>query len=162
MNFEISDILNMSIASSDGDSFLQLDNVTELETKITSEQNKQSKPAFKQLGGCCTFEVDNAFLNNDELKKLVMSDCNNHSYSFESDFKYAIQNRKHKRNRINKKWLKRYGVTVWTVKASGEVNSLGEDGQIDLSYDKESTNKILQHYDDITFYNYCINKGIIK
>lgn len=89
-------------------------NVDVAEERNDYEQYKKSLSAEYTL----TFETD----NSDELKKIFGVDVDIDTdlpNTYDVQFVKLIQARKHRKKRINKKWLKRYGVKRVIVDSKG-------------------------------------------
>ena len=69
------------------------------------------------------FTSELSFVNWDLLNQCCMPD-NNHTLKIEGDIPIMIQVRWHKKPRINKKWLKRYGMKPDVIKVEMNAKEL--------------------------------------
>jgi hypothetical protein len=75
------------------------------------------------------FETNNLYVNYDLINKMF----NPHPNSYTIAYTEYVQARKHKKRRINKKWLKRYGLKPIQVESDGwEIHDTHEDGSFEL------------------------------
>ena len=64
-----------------------------------------------------------------------------------------IQNRKHKKKRINKKWAKKYGYRLKFIEGKTRDTTYNtKTGEFDFSYDDETIWQIYKHAADIFVY----------
>ena len=103
MEFNINEISNFGfIDMGTGERFELLDTSIEIDTLCPNE-----KPEIRSFGTCeAIFTCENATINEklfSELFSPKMSDTFNLQYTT------MVQARRHRKKRINKKWLKRYG-----------------------------------------------------
>lgn len=68
---------------------------------------------FDRVEGSFTLESDKEF-NIDKLLKIFGVDISGKPDSYTIQYSKIVQARKHKKKRINKKWIKRYGYKqIW-------------------------------------------------
>jgi hypothetical protein len=69
-----------------------------------------------------SFTVEDANINEDLLKKLMFPE------KFDIEYPKIVQARKHRKKRINKKWLKKYGYKQVKVRSKGWKIRTYDDG----------------------------------
>ena len=70
-----------------------------------------------------SFTVEDANINEDLLKKLMFPE------KFDIEYPKIVQARKHRKKRINKKWLKKYGYKQVKVCSKGwKIRTYADDG----------------------------------
>ena len=67
-----------------------------------------------------------------ELHKILGIDTSNMPDAYDVQFIKFVQSRKHKKKRINKKWLKRYGYKQMLVKSKGWKVKTDTDGNVEF------------------------------
>ena len=78
-----------------------------------------------------TFEFNTDCVNTDLFNTLCGDSENNESKAeLCLCFSTMVQNRKHKKKRINKKWAKRYGFREVQTKIVGNMKTTSNDGNI--------------------------------
>lgn len=74
-------------------------------------------PDIRTFGTCeATFTCENAMINENLLSELFLPKKSN---TFDLQYTAMIQARRHKKKRINKKWLKRYGYKPQQMTSKG-------------------------------------------
>ena len=76
-----------------------------------------------------TFGFNTNCINTD-LFNTLCGDSENNESKTELYFSTMVQNRKHKKKRINKKWAKRYGFREVQTKIVGNMKTTSSDGNI--------------------------------
>lgn len=74
------------------------------------------------------FETNNLYVNYDLINKMFNPRPNSYTIAYTE----YVQTRKHKKRRINKKWLKRYGLKPVQVESDGWKMRTCEDGSFEL------------------------------
>lgn len=73
-----------------------------------------------------TFTVEGATINEDLWKALMPSEF---PKMFDIEYTTIVQARKHRKKRINKKWLKKYGYKQVRVRSKGwKIRTYADDG----------------------------------
>jgi gamma-glutamylcysteine synthetase len=73
-----------------------------------------------------TFTVEGATINEELWKKLMPSEF---PEMFDIEYTTIVQARKHRKKRINKKWLKKYGYKQVMVRSKGwKIRTYADDG----------------------------------
>ena len=67
-----------------------------------------------------------------ELHKVLGIDTSNMPDAYDIQFIKFVQARKHKKRRINKKWLKRYGYKQISVESKGWKMKADTDGNVEF------------------------------
>lgn len=103
MDFKIDGIKSFGCINMEtGKSFELSDATIEIDTLSPNEV-----PDIMAFGTCeATFTCENTIVNENLLSKLLLPKKSN---TFDLQYTAMVQARKHKKKRINKKWLKRYG-----------------------------------------------------
>ena len=78
-----------------------------------------------------TFNADNP-IDTEEFYKILGIDIANMPDAYDIQFIKFVQARKHKKRRINKKWLKRYGYKQITVENKGWKVKADTDGNVEF------------------------------
>ena len=76
-----------------------------------------------------TFNADKP-IDTEEFYKILGIDIANMPDAYDVQFIKLVQARKHKKRRINKKWLKRYGYKQITVESKGWKVKTDIDGNV--------------------------------
>lgn len=71
-------------------------------------------------------------IDTNELHKVLGIDTSNMPDSYDMQFIKFVQTRKHKKRRINKKWLKRYGYKQMIVKCKGWKVKTDTNGDVEF------------------------------
>lgn len=80
-----------------------------------------------------TLSIKNANINYDSLHKILEMDTSAKPDSYSFQLYVMVQARKHKKKRINKKWLKRYGYKPTVVKSDNwNIREDIENGRYDF------------------------------
>ena len=91
---------------SDGTKFMELSNIDDVSMDITPEISDKEFCRFNNSMSC-ELTFDNSYINEELLDKMTTVDPS--KCAFVTSIPYAVQVRKHKKKRINKKWAKKYG-----------------------------------------------------
>lgn len=95
-----------------------------VETNFT-ENTDETMPVTFSLNHSTEMSVDTVNLNQDVLNNLFASPNPTDNFTMEFDTPIMIQARWHKKPRIRKKWLKRFGMKPDTIKCYMDVYNLG-------------------------------------
>ena len=102
MGFEIDRISSFGFDMGTGEKFKLSDVSLEIEPLCPNEQ-----PEIRTFGTCeASFTCENAMINEKLLSELFLP---KKSDTFDLQYTVMVQARRHRKKRINKKWLKRYG-----------------------------------------------------
>lgn len=71
-------------------------------------------------------------IDTNELHKILGIDTSNIPDAYDIQYVKIVQVRKHKKRRINKKWLKRYGIKQIIVNSKGWKMKTDTDGNIEF------------------------------
>lgn len=71
-------------------------------------------------------------IDTNELHKILGIDTSNMPDAYDIQFVKFVQARKHKKRRINKKWLKRYGYKQMIVESKGWKVKADTDGYVEF------------------------------
>lgn len=94
-----------------------------VETDIIENEDKGT-PMIHNLNSSTELSVDTVNLNQDVLNDLVAPPNPTNNFTMEFDTPIMIQVRWHKKPRIRKKWLKRFGMKPDTVKVRANMHML--------------------------------------
>ena len=78
-----------------------------------------------------TFNADNS-IDTEEFYKMLGINIANMPDAYDIQFIKFVQARKHKKRRINKKWLKRYGYNQIAVDSKGWKMKTDTDGNVEF------------------------------
>ena len=78
-----------------------------------------------------TFNADKP-IDTEEFYKILGIDIANMPDAYDVQFIKLVQARKHKKRRINKKWLKRYGYKQMIVESKGWKMKTDTDGNVEF------------------------------
>ena len=81
-----------------------------------------------------TFTTDEP-LDTEKFYKMIGYDLSKLPDRYDIQFQKFVQARRHKKRRINKKWLKRYGYKIITVDAKGWKVKMNTDGTVEFIKD---------------------------
>lgn len=113
MGFELDGLTSFGfIDMGTGERFELSDSTIEIDTLSPNEV-----PDIRAFGTCeATFACENAVINENLLSKLFLPEKSN---TFGLQYTAMVQARRHRKKRINKKWLKRYGYKPMQMTSSG-------------------------------------------
>lgn len=106
MSFEISGVKSLQVKISN-EEIMELDSVV-----VTNIEHSNIEP--KKLNWNASINIDNVDINKEVFDELFKT-TNEDKYSLIVDLLCAIQRKTHKKKRINKKWLRRYGVNTFKI-----------------------------------------------
>lgn len=78
-----------------------------------------------------TFNMNNP-MDTEEFYKMIGFDSTKMPDAYDIQLQKIVQVRKHKKRRINKKWLKRYGVRTVLVESKGWTIRNNADGTVEF------------------------------
>mgnify|MGYP003306981713 FL=1 len=113
MGFELDGLTSFGfIDMGTGERFELSDATIEIDTLSPNEV-----PDIRTFGTCeATFTCENAVINENLLSELFLQKKPN---TFDLQYTAMVQARRHKKKRINKKWLKRYGYKKQQMTSKG-------------------------------------------
>lgn len=113
--------------------FVKIKNIEDLEI-VDEDVNTESQKCYKfDVATEITFSVDEPInMDMKEINKILGIDWSNKPDAYDIQYIKFVQARKHKKRRINKKWLKRYGVKTVLVDAKGWMLKHCTDGTIEF------------------------------
>lgn len=88
-------------------------------------------PSVHDLTYEFTFNVDKP-IDTEEFYKILGIDIANMPDAYDIQYIKIVQARKHKKRRINKKWIKRYGYKQITVNSKGLKIKADTDGNVEF------------------------------
>lgn len=110
----------------------KLENATCISSDCENEQTIQNgKKLFDNTSCSFTLESDKQ-LNVEELFKILGIDISKKPDSYTIQYPKFVQMRKHKKKRINKKWIKRYGYKQIWVNSKGWKLKCHSDGTVEF------------------------------
>ena len=121
-----------------GENLGQIENIKEISitrfSEIEEEHNKYGDINwFNYKNEEYTMSVDfGKEIDTNELHKVLGVDVSNMPDAYDIQFIKFVQARKHKKKRINKKWLKRYGYKQMIVESKGWKVKTDTDGNVEF------------------------------
>lgn len=106
---------------------IEFDDISGMTIETEIEPSSLSKEVL-QFNHCAFFECE---LTNCSSFINYITDLNDKAFYIEYDIPIMIQSRWHKKYRINKKWLKRYGMKKDNVSVRCDVDSISPDKSYD-------------------------------
>lgn len=88
---------------------IQLDSILNIDIEANYQTNYAVDSCGKKLMPVISGRSFSMEFNSDDVSKTIGLDKSNSSDVFDIQYVKFVQARKHKKKRINKKWLKRYG-----------------------------------------------------
>ena len=121
-----------------GESLGQIDGIqdvnttSEIETDYARDRNGNKIWSFvHDLTHTMTFNTDTP-IDKEEFYKILCVDMAKMPDAYTIQFVKFVQARKHKKRRINKKWLKRYGYKQVLVDSKGWKMKSDTDGNVEF------------------------------
>lgn len=105
-----------------GDAVFYIDNESISKAAITNLETSYDHLDKEKLMYDISAKFSDVIFNTELIDQLCFP--NNKTFKIQSEIPIMIQARWHKKRRINKKWLKRYGMKPDTVKIEMDVNQL--------------------------------------
>lgn len=120
-----------------GENLGQIENIKEANMTVESETEYQRDEHDKvsRLSNNPTYEFTfNADkpIDTEEFYKMLGIDIANMPDAYDIQFIKFVQAHKHKKRRINKKWLKRYGYKQITVESKGWKMKTDTNGNVEF------------------------------
>ena len=120
-----------------GENLGQIENIKGANMTVESETEYQRDEHGKvsHLSNNHTYELtfnDNKPINTEEFYKILGIDMAKIPDAYTIQFVKFVQARKHKKRRINKKWLKRYGYKQIIVESKGWKVKTDTDGNVEF------------------------------
>lgn len=123
-----------------GDEVMKVDGFREVEITTDSQidydldPHKVNRICRNNAEMAMTFSTDEP-MDTEKFYKTIGYDPSNLPDKYDIQFQKFVQARKHKKRRINKKWLKRYGYKVVLVDAKGWKMKMNTDGTVEFVKD---------------------------
>ena len=120
-----------------GENLGQIEDIKEVNITTESETEYERDKHGKVLRSVndstyeFTFNADKP-IDTEEFYKILGIDIANMPDAYDVQFIKIVQARKHKKRRINKKWLKRYGYKQMIVESKGWKMKTDADGNMEL------------------------------
>ena len=120
-----------------GENLGQIEDIKEVNITTESETEYERDKHGKVLRSVndsiyeFTFNADKP-IDTEEFYKILGIDIANMPDAYDVQFIKIVQARKHKKRRINKKWLKRYGYKKMIVEGKGWKVKTDTDGNAEL------------------------------
>ena len=120
-----------------GENLGEIENIKEANMTVESETEYQRNEHGKvsRLSNDHTCELtfnDNKPINTEEFHKILGIDMAKTPDVYTIQFVKFVQARKHKKRRINKKWLKRYGYKQMIVESKDWKMKTDTDGNVEF------------------------------
>lgn len=139
MGFDIDEITNASLyMKSDDGSYDKLCDISDV-TTITEDDlvcpeqyelnKKYTAPIFNGYEGSLEYNIEQDL---DIIGNIFGIDMSKKPDAYDIVYSYAVQVRKHKKKRINKKWAKKYGYKIVHKISKGWVLAYHEDGTFEF------------------------------
>ena len=132
------DSVYMKSNTETGENLGQIEDIKEISmahfSKTEEEHNKHGDINwFNYKNEEYTMSVDfDKEIDASELHKILGIDTSNMPDAYDVQFIKFVQSRKHKKKRINKKWLKRYGYKQISVESKGWKVKTDTDGNVEF------------------------------
>lgn len=105
--------------------------MNKLKQLINPKSDDEIQKGLKEMVGLMgEFTLDTTLLSQDALDVIFGTQKPSEEQEFSMQFEYEYQARKHKKKRINKKWLKRYGYKKRKITSDGWVSVRDPKGNI--------------------------------
>lgn len=135
---------------SDGTKFMELSNIDDSSINITPEISDKEFCRFNNSMSC-ELTFDNSYINEELLDKMTTVDSSKRT--FITSIPYAVQVRKHKKKRINKKWAKKHGYRLKFIEVKTKDATYNtQTSDFDFVYDDETIWQLYKHAADIFVY----------
>lgn len=151
----IKEITGGCLFLSDGTKFMDIQGIESMDVRYESSYKEEPKVVntfHNSLSGENTLE-------NCEINESLF----NHYFrpTSQSEFSYAIPVKPHKKKRIFKKWLKRYGVKVDHITLDFQVKTYdAQTSEAECEMTNESVKTYVKFYKAIQLYEYALKHGI--
>ena len=114
-----------------GKEFVKIKDIEDLEI-VDEDVNTENQKCYKfDATTEITFSHNNP-MSIKEFNKIIGVDLSDKPDAYDIQFKKFVQARKHKKRRINKKWLKRYGVKTVLVDTKDWMVKHCTDGTVEF------------------------------
>lgn len=156
----IKEITSGGLFLSDGTKFMDIQGIESMDVRCESSDKEELKAVntfHNSLSGEITLE--NCEINENLLNQYFRLTHQNPLFS--SELSYAIPVKSHKKKRIFKKWLKRYGVKVDHITLDFQVITYdAQTNEAECEMTNESVKTYITFYKLIRLYEYAIKHGI--
>lgn len=121
------------IDSETGKEFVKIKNIEDMEVVDENAGTEDEIDIRKFYSKKETaFSLKEPMLNIEMLCETIGIDLSDKPDAYDIQFQKLVQARKHKKRRINKKWLKRYGYKTILVDAKGWKMRTNTDGTVEF------------------------------
>ena len=156
----IKEITGGSLFLSDGTKLMDIHGIESMDVKCELSDKEELKIVntfHNSLSGEITLE--NCEINESLFNRYFHPTYQNPLFS--SGLSYAIPVKSHKKKRIFKKWLKRYGVKVDHITLDFQVKTYDtQTSEAECEMTNESVKTYIKFYKAIQLYEYAIKHGI--
>lgn len=157
---QIKEITGGGLFLSDGTKFMDIQGIESMNVRYESSDKEELKVVntfHNNLSGEITLE--NCEINESLFNQYFRPTYQNLLLSF--DLSYAIPVKSHKKKRIFKKWLKRYGVKVDHITLDFQVITYDtQTSEAECEMTNESVKTYVKFYNAIQLYKYACKHGI--
>lgn len=151
----IKEITGGGLFLSDGTKFMDIQGIESMDVRYESldkEELKVVNTFHNGLSGEITLE--NCEINENLFNQYFRP-------TYQSEFSYAIPVKSHKKKRIFKKWLKRYGVKVDHITLDFQIITYDtQTSEVECEITNESVKTYIKFYKAIQLYEYACKHGI--
>lgn len=156
----IKEITNGGLFLSDGTKFMDIQGIESMDVRYESSDKEEPNVVnifHNSLSGEITLE--NCKINESLFNQYFRPTYQNPLFSYE--LSYAIPVKSHKKKRIFKKWLKRYGVKIDHMTLDFQVKTYDtQTSEFACEMTKESVKTYVKFYKAIQLYEYALKHGI--
>lgn len=156
----IKEITGGSLFLSDGTKLMDINGIESMDVKCEPSDKEELKIVntfHNSLSGEITLE-------NCEINESLFNQYFSPTYQnplFSSELSYAIPVKSHKKKRIFKKWLKRYGVKVDHITLDFQVKTYdAQTSEAECEMTNESVKTYVKFYKAIQLYEYALKHGL--
>ena len=157
---QIKDITGGGLFLSDGTKFMDIQGIESMDVRYESSDKEELKVVdtfHNSLSGEITLE--NCEINENLFNQYFRPIYQNPLFSYE--LSYAIPVKSHKKKRIFKEWLKRYGVKVDHITLDFQVITYdAQTSEAECEMTNESVKTYAAFYKAIQLYEYAFKHGI--
>ena len=151
----IKEITSGGLFLSDGTKFMDIQGIESMDVRYESSDKEELKVV--SLSGEITLE--NCKINEKLFNQYFCPTYQNPLFS--SELSYAIPVKSHKKKRIFKKWLKRYGVKVDHITLDFQIITYDtQTNEAECEMTNESVKTYITFYKAIQLYEYALKHGI--
>ena len=156
----IKEITGGSLFLSDGTKLMDINGIESMDVKCEPSDKEELK-IVNTFHNSLSGEIA---LENCEINESLFNQYFSPIYQnplFSSELSYAIPVKLHKKKRIFKKWLKRYGVKVDHITLDFQVKTYDtQTSEAECEITNESVKTYVKFYNAIQLYEYACKRGI--